>query len=761
MKPRVLIELLVIGVLCVCAALVFRNAFLSWGFVPTVVAGVALPIGVSVLARRAGTSSGAAILVSMMAYLGLGSIIISGAPTPDAVSTLIRETVQGWQGLLTIAAPVDPADTLRVVPLATVWLGSVIAAETVLRTRSLLAPVLGPSVIFLLAALFGLKSTSIATQLGVILLLGVVAFVSLRHETSWVWSASPDRTMLIVRSLSAIAILALSALIAGVMSPRVQGSSPRDRVTLRQVVDPPFVIRDLRTPLTTFKDSLNSEAENSVVFTVSGSDLAGRRVRLATLDEYDGVVWTSASVGGSDGLLRVGPRFPGLVDSPIGVEERFEFVLGDLEGNWLPTVGVPQAMRWGDSAVELLGSDPFSRFRVDPDSGNLLVDIPVGPGFGRQNLSYEIQAVDFTSSDLLPDTPTVPMRLIDSDLVAPFRDLARSIVGQEATAIQRIERIGEALSSSTDGTVVSSSGQGKNATYDLDAPPGHALYRVRDTLFQDADEYRGTAEQYATAFALLAAAVDVPSRVVVGYEINASNVEAGDSRDVASIRRSDLSVWLEVPFLDAGWIAFDAGPSESAVPEDRPAGGGGSSSVSTVPPPPFEDDLDAETNENEQDDPEECEADCDEEPDVDNGVAAVVYVAAGGGLIVGLVLLAAGAVLLLKQRRRARRRRAPPPLSVAGAWSEMLDVMRDSGHEVPSGSTLHDTVVDLRETPANEQIGELSKLVERVAFGERHPSEVDADQAWAFFARVEAKTSSAESVLDSARRKLSITSLRG
>ncbi|MCQ0010429.1 transglutaminase-like domain-containing protein [Actinomadura madurae] len=53
------------------------------------------------------------------------------------------------------------------------------------------------------------------------------------------------------------------------------------------------------------------------------------------------------------------------------------------------------------------------------------------------------------------------------------------------------------------------------ARYDVTAPPGHS-YRQLDYFLGEGR--RGTPEHFATAYALLARSLGLPSRVVVGFD---------------------------------------------------------------------------------------------------------------------------------------------------------------------------------------------------------------------------------------------------
>lgn len=763
-RRRELTEVGIVAGLAMAAALVFRAAYINWGFVPVVAAAIVLSAGLSVLARAAGLRFGASTLISLVAYFPLGTITIFGLPSPDALELFFFETIRGWRGLLTTAVPVDPAGGLRIVPFIVAWLGSFFGAEAALRSRNLLLPALGPLFIFVMAALFGLDRSDLAPQLGLILLVGFVLYVWVRAPQSWLWQR-PDRpTQTTRRSVEAGTTLAIAAVAALVAGPLVHLAGARDRTNLREVVDPPFEIRDLRTPLVTFKESLRDDAEDDIALVVTGPALEDRRIRLATLYRYDGVIWTAADTDSNDGLVPVGRRFPGLVEGGDGEAEQFTFELVSQEGHWLPTIGTAQALTWGSAASDVLGSEPQLLFRVDPNGGNLLVEPALGPRFNRTGLTYTVEALELPTAEELTSSATlVPAPLPASRLVTPFEDLANEIVGQSSSPLDKIRAIEAALSRAvSEGALVSSAGAGKNPTYDVESPPGHALHRVSDLLFQDQNEYRGTAEQYAATFAVLVAAVDVPARVVVGYVVDEETVtDAGDGQEEAEVRRSDLTVWIEVPFEGIGWVAFSAGPPETALPEGRPQSGGGTQSAITVPPLPEQDDPEDELEvQDEEEEVEPCTGTACEQSTSRQLPAALRWGGGGLGVILALVAVGAGIIAGLKQRRRRRRRRREPAGSIAGAWHELLDLKTDQGQPVSSSATVREATTELVGDAGNDHIRELSRLVEAAAYGGPEPTISQADLAWSHIKGIERTQGRAESAVATVRRRLSLRSLR-
>jgi hypothetical protein len=93
----------------------------------------------------------------------------------------------------------------------------------------------------------------------------------------------------------------------------------------------------------------------------------------------------------------------------------------------------------------------------------------------------------------------------------------------------------------------------QNYIYDLSLP-----FQPKD---EDSVDYffrqkRGYCEQFASTFALMARAVDIPSRVITGYLPGQYNPFTG----MSEIKASDAHAWVELYFDKAGWVEFDPTP---------------------------------------------------------------------------------------------------------------------------------------------------------------------------------------------------------
>ncbi len=111
-----------------------------------------------------------------------------------------------------------------------------------------------------------------------------------------VWAFRPAGTLGVRRRVRRSVVTVL-ALVAGVaLAPAVTAGT--GRFVLRNELTPPFDPAEHASPLSAFRSFV--KADDEVLFTVTGLP-AGARVRLATLDRYDGTVWNVAGGQAAEG----------------------------------------------------------------------------------------------------------------------------------------------------------------------------------------------------------------------------------------------------------------------------------------------------------------------------------------------------------------------------------------------------------------------------------------------------------------------------
>ena len=270
---------------------------------------------------------------------------------------------------------------------------------------------------------------------------------------------------------------------------------------------------------------------------------------------------------------------------------------------------------------------------------------------------------------------------------------------------------------------------------DESALPGHSYYRI-ERFLEDPDRIFGYEEQYVAASALIGRLADLPTRVVVGYEIPADRYENG----VAEIRQDDITAWLEARVDDVGWVPVDVTPEqpleperqqEQSVPDEAPA-----PNPPPPPPPPPQIDVAPDNEEDEADEEEDEEDDHAAIGATFPGPAIRPYVVAGAGGSGGLLVLLAALIIGFKALRSWRRRRQREPARrIAGAWHELADRYHEAGVPVPPKATPLEAaraflVTEPSAPHVYQQLRGLVGTVDRSAWHQVPPQPGHAQQAW-------------------------------
>ena len=109
---------------------------------------------------------------------------------------------------------------------------------------------------------------------------------------------------------------------------------------------------------------------------------------------------------------------------------------------------------------------------------------------------------------------------------------------------------------------------------DYPSRAGHGNYRIDQLLAGSA--MVGDSEQYASAMALMARSLGLPSRVVLGFlpkndegEISDSRTEKHGKTTTTKFTGNDVTAWVEIKLDGYGWVAFYPTPKETKVPDEN------------------------------------------------------------------------------------------------------------------------------------------------------------------------------------------------
>ncbi|ADG75086.1 transglutaminase domain protein [Cellulomonas flavigena DSM 20109] len=714
---------------------------------PALLGGVVLGGGVVVVTavRR---SSALVVVASLLgAYALAGGALaaptttVAGVvPTPATLVALARGAASTWKQVLTLQPPVGTGGTLLVAALLLALVGTAVALSLTLRVRrpavAALAAVV-PLAVLVGSIVLGTRQPPVPPAVA-----GTVLVATCLVWAAWrVGSWRPRR---VVATAALAAVAATGGLLGG---PLVVADEPR--LVVRDEIVPPFDPRDYPSPLASFRRLV--KLDDTVLMTVDGLP-AGARVRLATFDRYDGVVFNVAGDGSAQAsgeFRRVGDE----IDVPVrGTPARVEVTVGDLQGVWLPTVGYARSVDLGRQASDL---------RYNDVTGAAVVTSGVRPG-----MTYTMEVV-------VPDRPDDDeVGRASAAAVSPPTSARLQVVDAAASDVARDAgspvQVARAISRylSEDGYF----SHGLTDAGDHPSLSGHGAARVAELL---AGEIMvGDGEQYAAAAALMIQARGLPARVVLGFVPGSGDDEDGtgdvppptDEDGAVEIRGRDVQAWVEVAFAGHGWVPFDVTPPRSRTPEQEQEETDTDPQPQVVQPPALPPDRVTPP----EDDTEQPQT--EDPPADDSGLALWLRIAAwaGVGLAGVLVLLSPLLVVVaLKARRRRRRRRAADPVRrVAGGWDEVVDTARDMGGEPPAGGTRRETArlwgrtLVERHPAVAARVDALARRADRAVFAPGVPDRSDVEAYWA---DVDATVSALRRTLPWRRRvrtRAALTSLR-
>jgi hypothetical protein len=629
----------------------FARLFEGWDFLRTLAVPVTAAWLVAVALRRLRVGPGVATATSLgIAVLALTwqfapETTAYGLPTGDTLAAALDLVRGSFGDFADQVAPVPASDGFLLTLGAVLWVFVTFADTSALRYRAPVQAVIPYLATVVASGVLARDTARVGSTAAFALGLAVYAVTQRALAASATrWRHGDARSGVRAVALGASA-LAVAVLVVGVaLAPLLPGDDEAivDLRTLGRGEGP-------RTVVSPFVGvtSLLGERSDEVVFTV-GADEASYW-RLTALEQYDPErsIWTSrGTYRSTDGDL--GGATAG---RPLTQEVR----IATLGGLWLPAAF---------QAVDVTGDLAVG---VDPESSSIIArEDSATPG-----TTYRVQSV---------------LRVVDPAAIAaaPVDPTDPATVSADGVS-EEVRRTAEAAVAGSDGPY-----QQALALQDWLRGPG-AIYDTAVDYRSEVDpvaaflrERRGFCQQFASAYALMARAVGLPSRVAVGFTPGDRLVD-DPTRFV--VRGRHAHAWPEVQLPGVGWVAFEPTPGRGdpqgtgwtgvdaaqAEPPAAQAATTSTTSTTTVERPATPPDTQAELDASAELEP----------PAPDNGDPGT---ATGGtrraGLLL-LLLLALGAIvglIVARWRRSSRRRRAredPGIGPIAIAWE---DVTRSCVH---------------------------------------------------------------------------------
>jgi hypothetical protein len=659
------------------------------------------------------------LLGSVAAFLLVGvpvavpSKTISGiVPTIGGLVDLIAGVALGWKQLLTITLPVGEYQALLVPAFALIFAVTVTGLSVALRTRFGELAVLAPIVVYGAAVAFGpsvtVRPLDVPLALLAVLLLWLVWFrwyrrrAAIRLLQRGAVGAVPSTSAgvvgfrTVVSALLILAVASAAAVTAAAAIPPVE-----DRTVLRTITDQPFDPRNYLSPLAGFRSYWQPAKVDEVLMDVTGlPDRAG--LRLATLDTYDGVVYSVGGTGadsGSGSFTRVPSTFDqSRVD---GEETTLSITIAGYSGVWVPSIGKFERVEFSGPRADAL-RDAFYYNDVTGTAA-VIGGLQAGDSYSLTAV-LPVQPDDAELSELEPGSASVPTpQQVPDAVVERLDEYVRGIETPGARLVGMLEGLAR------DGYL--------SHGVDPDEPPsrsGHAADRISELLTDP--RMIGDAEQYAVAAALMANDLGFPARVVMGF-----------IPDGSQVRGSDVTAWIEVDTAQYGWVAIDPNPEVREVPDELPEDAQNVARPQTIVPPPVV--------ENEQFDRQLTP---DTEQEQQAGIDPLLQAVLAALRVAGWLLLGVGVlsspflvVIAAKLRRRRLRRSADSPVErISGGWREFEDAALDRGIEPASSATRSEIAELVGARIGGAQAAVLAAVADRAVFSSDEPSEAEAESVW-------------------------------
>ncbi|MFB4314488.1 transglutaminaseTgpA domain-containing protein [Actinomadura sp. 21ATH] len=692
------LSLPVTAALAAVAGLAFHRVFGYGPVLPVVAAAAVVPTLLSAALsgpRKEGRSwpLWISLVLTVAAWAGTVAVTVLRPALADGTFPhALREGVLGsWKSILTTLLPAPAEPRLLVLVHVLVWLAAFGSAELALRTSLRAAPCLPALAVFGTALLLGVDGpgSNLPPAAAAVVLIAVLVLVRSPSRGGAAW-----RPLLL--GVPAAAALGGLALLAGPYVP--VGADPYD--PREQVQAPPPQQRDGVSPLDRVGGWLLTP--DQVLFTVKAS--RRENMRLAVLDRFDGVTWSSAAR-----FVPTGSRVPRAPEDGGAGKRRTavqEITVRDLPGVWAPAADRPRR-------VDGLG------VVVDPAGGTLAVagELRKGQTYRVTSEIRELTAGDLAAARVATDAearaatrlPWGPGATRAPVQLAEFRRFAEGATDGASSPVQRAAMLAVHLKS--------------YARYDVTAPPGHS-YRQLDYFLSEGR--RGTPEHFAASYAVLARSLGLPTRVMVGFSGGKAAGTAGTG-GVREMRAGDVMVWPEVKFEGLGWVPFNPTPQQASRSRrsDSVAAGDTQQKLEQLQKNAASQQRGAGAGKTPQAPP--AAAPAQEEPPL----PWWVYAASAAGLLV--LAYVAAALLAPALRRRRRRRGGTPAARIAGAWRQALDHLGDLGLATARTLTAHEVArfgTGRLGDPAARHLGPLADLVNRTRFAPAPPPEQAAERAW-------------------------------
>lgn len=384
-------------------------------------------------------------------------------------------------------------------------------------------------------------------------------------------------------------------------------------------------------------------------------------LRATTLSRFEGDVWQpdraqTVSLGAESAFGAVD------ADAEIRVTDyRARIDVVNLDSPWAP---VPYPATGIDGlGGGAWGAVPYNRTVATTSGSTQGQSYEVTYAPARPSLE-QVRAATSVGSQVRDETTELP-----TDIPPIIADLALQITAEATTDYDRL-------------TALQRWFRGSEFRYSLEAPVEEGFDGSgADAVARFLEVREGYCVHFASAFALMARTLHMPSRIVVGYLPGTPGTESIDGQPVFSVYSSQLHAWPEVYFDGIGWIPFEPTSglgvpttfsSEAALPGQSAGPDIARPQVTATP---------TARGDQAQIDPEEQRGNAAGGAS-QTGLDPIPLLGIGTALVILLAL-----PFLIRELRRRQQDAAARGGDAAAAWQSVQEAAIDIGIPVPASET--------------------------------------------------------------------------
>ncbi|WP_111720398.1 DUF3488 and transglutaminase-like domain-containing protein [Homoserinimonas sp. OAct 916] len=469
-------------------------------------------------------------------------------------------------------------------------------------------------------------------------------------------------------------------------------------------------------PIISLGKSLRKPSD-AVMLTYTTTAKAPPYLSVITLDRFTGDNWapTLRDPDPTRPVLNIGP-IPGLGEqTPRGDDIVTDVTIENLVSRWLP-------LPYPSSSVRLAQADWF----WEPSDLSVSGEQPTGPGLSYAATTVQPEPTVDQLNAAGDPVDNQQYRELPGDLPAIIRETANDVTEGASSHYEQAVMLQEYL-------------RGSTFTYSLDAPVKQGYDGDGMAVLSQFLKVRsGYCVHFASAMAVMARSLGIPTRIAVGYQpgtpVSAVVTQPAPLVQRYEVSSADLHAWPQLYFEGIGWLNFEPTPTRgSPAAYSLPATGSnpGASAAPSIAPSPG---ASAAPNRG----PSRAPLDVGEAPSAGADTTTGVGWAPTAVLLTLLLVLLLPAVTRIAVRAFRLRNTAVTGESAVRAWREVLATAADLAIPLPTTRTPRQVLreLSLAMAPDDEARQALARMVRAVEHAWFAPTGTELPEARAHDARI-------------------------